>query len=768
AAAAGGPTTTVDSPAAGAVVCGAAVAVTASATPDPDAVPPDITGVTFTEAGAVGGTATTAPYTDTWDTTAVADGAATITATASDVNGPGPASPGVGVTVANHPAVVVSAPTAGATVTGETVHVATSDTYLGAAVTSVTAKVGAGAPVSLTDTAGTYAGDVSTSAVTGSQQLTVTTAIGSCSASQTVAITVSHPPAITLTAPSGSGTPTVGGSVPLAADASTAVGSGRTISNVAFYYDAVNVAHRIVIDTTATGSTYDGSWDTTSLADGAHTVIAVATDNLGATKQASKAVTVQNSVAVTVTSPAAGPVSGTVAITADPTPYQGAAITQVVLKLDGTTTLATLTSAPYTYDWSTAGYNGAHTITADVTDALNRTGTSAGVDVTVANPPSVVLHAPADGATVGGTAVAVTAHALTDAGGGATVTLLVDGTPAGLLAPAGPPGDYAGSWDTTGLTGPHTVAVRVTDAGGLSADSATAHVTVSNPGPDVSFTNLPDGAHVARAPLVVTVTATPSSTTGKAVESVTAQSDAGATVVTQDDASHWTVHWEASTLLGPQTLTVTATDVAAVTTVAVRHVVVTAPGRLTLLAPKATPWGRRVSATATLRLGDGSPLNGRLVHLQAHRPGAKTWTDVGTATTAANGVAALSMAPTRSVVYRAFFAGEPGVDAVSSADTTTKVVPSVVLVLPHTAKLGQAVSGKVVVHGPDTVAYYVVGLVVGRAGGTVSLGTTKVRPGHVAPIHLRFGQHGTYTVRITCAPGHGIPGAVSNKVTVRA
>ena len=70
---------------------------------------------------------------------------------------------------------------------------------------------------------------------------------------------------------------------------------------------------------------------------------------------------------------AAGPVSGTVAITADPTPYQGADITQVVLKLDGATTLATLTSAPYTFDWSTAGYNGAHTITAEVTDALNRT-----------------------------------------------------------------------------------------------------------------------------------------------------------------------------------------------------------------------------------------------------------------------------------------------------------------------------------------------------------------------------------------------------------
>lgn len=91
---------------------------------------------------------------------------------------------------------------------------------------------------------------------------------------------------------------------------------------------------------------------------------------------------------VSVTAPTAdATVSGTVTLTATAmaaTNY-GLTIANVALQVDGTT-VATVTSAPYTSSWdSTTVVNGTHTITAIATDSANDTETSSPVTITVAN-----------------------------------------------------------------------------------------------------------------------------------------------------------------------------------------------------------------------------------------------------------------------------------------------------------------------------------------------------------------------------------------------
>ena len=125
------------------------------------------------------------------------------------------------------------------------------------------------------------------------------------------------------------------------------------------------------------------SW--TTAGDGAHTLTATAVDTSGLSAGDTRTVTVDNTPpAVTVTSPAGGSVSGTVAMTAtssDP----GSGVASVQFLVDGNA-VATDTSAPYSATWNTTtATNGPHTITARATDGAGNTATSTSVSVAVNN-----------------------------------------------------------------------------------------------------------------------------------------------------------------------------------------------------------------------------------------------------------------------------------------------------------------------------------------------------------------------------------------------
>jgi hypothetical protein len=182
-------------------------------------------------------------------------------------------------------------------------------------------------------------------------------------------------------------------------------------------------------------------------------------------------------------------VLGTVNVTVNA--QDNIAVAGVQYKLDGNNLGAEVTSAPFSLAWNTVGaVNGAHTLTAVARDGAGNTGQSAGVPVTVNNPPpdltppTVAVTAPANNATVTGS-VNLTASAF-DSGGIAGVQYKLDGANLGAEQTVAP---YTLAWNTaTATNGAHTLSAVARDNSGNTAPSAAITVTVSNaPPPSGNF-----------------------------------------------------------------------------------------------------------------------------------------------------------------------------------------------------------------------------------------------------------------------------------------
>jgi uncharacterized protein (TIGR03118 family) len=190
-------------------------------------------------------------------------------------------------------------------------------------------------------------------------------------------------PTVALTAPAAG---EVSGTVTVSADAADDAG----VAQVEFFAGDTSIG----VDTSAP---YAVEWDTTTVANGDVSLTAVAEDTGGnTTTSAATAVTVNNVVTgdtvpptVTLTAPAAGNVSGTVAVTA--TADDNVGVTQVEF-FAGATSLGVDTTAPFSVNWDTTTVaNGAAALTAVAQDAANNETTSAAVNVTVDNAAAVTL-----------------------------------------------------------------------------------------------------------------------------------------------------------------------------------------------------------------------------------------------------------------------------------------------------------------------------------------------------------------------------------------
>src|SRR5206468_3792455 len=148
-----------------------------------------------------------------------------------------------------------------------------------------------------------------------------------------------------------------------------------------------------------TASTYTQTWNTTTVANGTHTLTAVARDAAGnTTTSTAGTVTVNNAdttaPTVTMTAPATGArVAGTAGtITATATDNIG--VVGVQFRVDGANLGAEDTASPYSLAWNTtATANGAHTVTAVARDAAGNTTISAASTVTVSNVASSIFTA---------------------------------------------------------------------------------------------------------------------------------------------------------------------------------------------------------------------------------------------------------------------------------------------------------------------------------------------------------------------------------------
>jgi hypothetical protein len=400
------------------------------------------------------------------------------------------------------PVVTVTKPAAGATVSGTITLTATATDDKG--VVGVQFKRN-GSDLGREDRSAPYSIQWNTKGVAdGSSTITAVArdASGHATTSAGVTIVVSNnapsntdttSPSVSISAPAGGST--VSGIIALTASATDNVG----VVGVQFKVDGVNVGDE------DTAAPYSIQWTTTLLANGNHSVVAVARDSAGnSATSASLTISVNNTQAppadttapaVSVTAPAASAtLSGTVTVTAAATDNVGVAGVQ--FKVDGNNLGAEDDTAPYAVQWNTStASNGSHTVVAVARDAAGNSSTSSSIGVTVVNdqaPPSVSITAPADGATLSGT-VSVTATASDDLAV-AGVRFQLNGVNLGAEDTASP---YSVSWNTTSAAnGAHTLTAIARDGAGKTTTSAAVALTVNNvvlPPPGGTWPNEPAG-----------------------------------------------------------------------------------------------------------------------------------------------------------------------------------------------------------------------------------------------------------------------------------
>ena len=194
---------------------------------------------------------------------------------------------------------------------------------------------------------------------------------------------VDNPPTVTITNPSDGAT--VSSTVSVTADASDDNG----VTQVEFFLDDSSIG----VDTTAP---YEISWNSTSVADGPHTIEAVATDTIGQTASDSVNVTVDNvddPPTVSITNPTDGAtVSGTVTVTADASDDKG--VTQVEFFVGGVSIgVDTSGSDGWSASWDTTTYDdgSSHTVSATATDTVGQAASDS-VSVTVENSGPATMH----------------------------------------------------------------------------------------------------------------------------------------------------------------------------------------------------------------------------------------------------------------------------------------------------------------------------------------------------------------------------------------
>jgi hypothetical protein len=273
------PTVSLTSPSSGATLTGT-VNLTATAAD----VGSPVAKVDFLVDANIVATSTATPYTASWGSATLANGPHTLAARATDGAGNVTTSSGVLVTVDNAPpSVSWTTPANNADVRGTVTLTAnaTDDTTVASVAFSAN-----GTPVA-TVTSTPYSTTWNTTGLANGTKVTLTAtatdAVGLQSTTSETVTVDNSPPTVSVTAPTAGSV--LSGSVPLTA---TAADAGSSVAKVEFLVDGNVVG-------TSTASPWGVMWNSTTVANGSHSVTARATDGAGnATASAAVAVSVNN------------------------------------------------------------------------------------------------------------------------------------------------------------------------------------------------------------------------------------------------------------------------------------------------------------------------------------------------------------------------------------------------------------------------------------------------------------------------------------------
>jgi len=395
------PTVSITAPTTGSTVSGA-TSVTASASETGGS----IASVQYKLDGTnLGSAITTSPYAYSWNTTSATNGSHTLTAVATDATGVTSTSSGVAVTVSNSTA-DTTAPTAPSNLHSTSVGTNSAALAWGASTDNVGVT---GYNIWRGDT--TYTDNALNSGTSYTYGVRAFDAAGNISASSNVIKVTTNAgdttaPTVSMTAPTAGAT--VSGTTTVSANASDNVG----VKNVQFKLDGNLLGSQL------TTAPYSVSWDTTKVANGSHTLTALAADAAGNVGTSSVTVNVNNTIADTspptqptgLTATAASSSQINLAWTAS-TDNVGVTGYQVYRSTIGTS--ATLVATVNTTSYGDAGLPSNYTYSyyrVALDAASNKSAASATVSATTLTPPTTATvqgvvsdsstHAPINGAQV--------------------------------------------------------------------------------------------------------------------------------------------------------------------------------------------------------------------------------------------------------------------------------------------------------------------------------------------------------------------------------
>jgi len=195
-------------------------------------------------------------------------------------------------------------------------------------------------------------------------------------------------PVVSITTPASNAT--VSGTISVAANVTDAIG----VANVRLFVDGVQSGAALTV------APYTFSLNTTTLANGPHTLRVDGQDAAGNTGSASVVVTFSNVTpdttppTVSFTAPAANATLSGSSVTMSVTASDNTAVTSVTFYFDDVQTGAPLASAPYSYTLDTTQYvNGIHTLRADARDAAGNVTTTTRT-VAIINSVTVQVEVP--------------------------------------------------------------------------------------------------------------------------------------------------------------------------------------------------------------------------------------------------------------------------------------------------------------------------------------------------------------------------------------
>jgi hypothetical protein len=428
---------------------------------------------------------TTSPYSITWDTTTATNGSHTLTAVARDAAGNSIESPAVTVTVSNGPAPLAAPSTpdlAAASDTGtsntDNLTNASTPTFTGTATAGTAvnifsdgAQVGSG-PI----TSGTYSVTLTTALADGTHSITAKATDGTNMSGASGALSVVEdrtPPATSVSAPPNGAT--VSGTVAVTASAADSNG----VVGVQFQLDGA------ALQAEDTASPYSISWDTTTAANGSHTLTAVGRDVAGnALTSAPVSVTVNNGTSpelnVSITPQNTSVLSNAAGEEFDVTASAAQGLTSVKFYINDVLK-STVTTPPYTFSFVTAGQApGNYALKVEASD-----GTSTRVEtrsLTVIAATCDVLATPA--AAPQGTPIQLQG-VCSGSKNVAEIQFLIDDVPVA----SDPSSTYTATIDTSRLSvGTHTVTAMGNFVAPAGQSSASRTIDVQTPTLSVDLT----------------------------------------------------------------------------------------------------------------------------------------------------------------------------------------------------------------------------------------------------------------------------------------